>query len=406
MSLSIPARMHIAIFNQHHHNPDCPATCRHYTFLEYLAKRHKVSLITSSAWKQLRISDRYSWVPEGVDLYEQEVPYSNKMGVRRRLVSYGGFAAYSLAKGLALPRPDVIWGVSTPLTTPWMAARVAKMRNIPWVFEVQDLWPSFPIEMGAVKREWLKRRLYRLEKNLYQSANHIITLSPDMEDYVVNQGIAQEKVTTVLNGTDLEMAAAATPDRVEALRKQYQLQGKQVVLYAGTFGRANDIPSIMQAAERMAKQPDVVFVLAGGGYYDAELKKLSVRLPNVVLMPPQPRPDVFTLFKLASLSLITFNDLPVLASNSPAKLYDSLACGTPVLVTNPGWTKAFVEEHGCGWYTPAGQPEALAAKIRGVLADPEEKERAGLNGQAIARRLFDRQQLAAQVEKILLQVAR
>lgn len=374
--------------------------------MEYLAKRHKVSLITSSAWKQLRITDRYSWVPEGVDLYEQEVPYSNKMGVRRRLVSYGGFAAYSLAKGLAIPKPDVIWGVSTPLSTPWMAARVARLRHIPWVFEVQDLWPSFPIEMGAVKREWLKRRLYRLEKNLYQSTNHIITLSPDMEDYVVAQGIAQDKVSTVLNGTDLEMAAAATPDKVETMRKQYDLQGKQVVLYAGTFGRANDIPTLMQAAELMAQQPDIVFVLAGGGYYDGELKKLALRLPNLMLLPPQPRPDVFTLFKLAALSLITFNDLPVLASNSPAKLYDSLACGTPVLVTNPGWTKAFVEEHRCGWYTPAGKPEALARKILEVVTDTEVRRSAGLNGQAISSQLFDRQQLAAQVEKTLLQVTR
>ncbi|SIR48882.1 glycosyltransferase family 4 protein [Pontibacter lucknowensis] len=396
--------MHIAIFNQHHHNPDCPSTCRHYTFLEYLAKRHKVSLVTSSAWKQLRITDRYKWVPDGVDLYEQEVPYSNKMGVRRRLVSYGGFAAYSLAKGLSIPKPDVVWGVSTPLSTPWMAARVAKMRGIPWVFEVQDLWPSFPIEMGAVKKEWLKRRLFRLEKNLYQNASHIITLSPDMEEYVVRQGIARDKVSTILNGTDLEMADAATPERVAALRKQYQLQGKQVVLYAGTFGRANDIPTIMQAAEAMANQQDIVFVLAGGGYYDNELRKLSLRLPNLVLMPPQPRPDVFTLFKLADLALITFNDLPVLASNSPAKLYDSLACGVPVLVTNPGWTKTFVEQHNCGWYSPASQPELLAKKIKEIMADREKRRQAGANGQSIARQLFDRQQLAAQVEQVLLQV--
>ncbi|GGG31819.1 glycosyltransferase family 4 protein [Pontibacter amylolyticus] len=397
--------MHIAIFNQHHHNPDCPSTCRHYTFLEYLAKRHKVSLISSSAWKQLRITDRYKWVPEGVELYEQEVPYSNKMGVRRRLVSYGGFAAYSLAKGLSIPKPDVVWGVSTPLTTPWMAARVAKMRGIPWVFEVQDLWPSFPIEMGAVKREWLKRRLFRLEKSLYQSANHIITLSPDMEDYVVSQGIARDKVTTILNGTDLEMADAATPEKVAALRRRYLLQGKRVVLYAGTFGRANDIPAIMQAAEAMADQHDIVFVLAGGGFYDDELRRLSLRLSNLVLLPPQPRPDVFTLFKLADLSLITFNDLPVLASNSPAKLYDSLACGVPVLVTNPGWTKAFVEQYDCGWYSPAGQPHLLAQKIREILSDNEKRRLAGQNGQAIARQLFDRQQLAARVEQILLQVA-
>ncbi|WP_299709157.1 glycosyltransferase family 4 protein [uncultured Pontibacter sp.] len=397
--------MHIAIFNQHHHNPDCPATCRHYTFLEYLAKRHKVSLVTSSAWKELRITNNYKWVPEGVELYEQEVPYSNKMGVRRRLVSYGGFAAYSLSKGLTMPKPDVIWGVSTPLSTPWMAARVAKMRNIPWVFEVQDLWPSFPIEMGAVKKEWLKRRLYRLEKNLYQSANHIITLSPDMEEYVVAQGIARDKVSTILNGTDLEMADASTDVQVEALRENYQLKGKKVVLYAGTFGRANDIPTIMQAAELMVDQQDIVFVLAGGGYYDEELRKLALRLPNLRLLPPQPRPDVFSLFKLADLSLITFNDLPVLSSNSPAKLYDSLACGTPVIVTNPGWTKAFVEQHGCGWYSPAGQPEALAHKIQEKLARPEVLRQAGMRGEAVARQQFDRQQLAVQVESILLQVA-
>lgn len=397
--------MHIAIFNQHHHNPDCPATCRHYTFLEYLAKRHKVSLVTSSAWKELRITDNYKWVPEGVDLYEQEVPYSNKMGVRRRLVSYGGFAAYSLTKGLALPKPDVIWGVSTPLTTPWMAARVAKMRNIPWVFEVQDLWPSFPIEMGAVKREWLKRRLYRLERNLYHSANHIITLSPDMEEYVVEQGISREKVTTILNGTDLDLAGAATAQQVEALRLEYKLQNKKVVLYAGTYGRANDIPAIMQAAELLADRSDIMFVLTGGGFYEPDLQKLAERLPNLLLLPPQPRPDVFKLFKLADLSLITFNDLPVLASNSPAKLYDSLSCGTPVIVTNPGWTKAFVEKYGCGWYSPAGQPTALAETIKQVLAIPEELHQAGIRGVAVAEKQFDRQQLAGNVEQILLKVA-
>jgi glycosyltransferase involved in cell wall biosynthesis len=397
--------MHIAIFNQHHHNPDCPATCRHYTFLEYLAKRHKVSLLTSSAWKDLRITDRYSWAPAGVDLYEQEVPYSNNMGVRQRLVSYGGFAAYSLAKGLAIPKPDVIWGVSTPLSTPWMAARVAKMRNVPWVFEVQDLWPSFPIEMGAVKKEWLKRRLYRLEKNLYQNASHIITLSPDMEEYVAAQGIARDKITTILNGTDLDLAEAATAEQVEAMRQKYGLQGKQVVLYAGTYGRANDIPALMQAAEALSDRPDIMFVLTGGGYYEQELHLLAKRLPNLRLIPPQPRPEVFKLFKLAALSLITFNDLPVLASNSPAKLYDSLACGTPVIVTNPGWTKAFVEQYNCGWYSPAGQPIALAENIKRILAIPEALRAAGARGATVAREQFDRQQLAGQVEEILSKVA-
>ncbi|WP_242929438.1 glycosyltransferase family 4 protein [Pontibacter vulgaris] len=398
--------MHIAVFNQHHHSPDCPATCRHYTFLGELVKRHEISLISSSAWKQLRITDKYSWVPEGVRLYEQHVPYYNKMGIAQRLFSYTGYAAYSLAKGITIPEPDVIWGVSTPLSTPWVAAQVAKLRNVPWVFEVQDLWPSFPIEMGAVKSKWLQHRLYALEKSLYKSASHIITLSPDMTDYVAELGISRDKITTNLNGTDIDLVTTIKPEDVEQLRTKYNLAGKRVVLYAGTYGRANDIPTLMQAAQTLATDESIKFVFAGGGFYEPDLQQLARKLPNVLLLPPLTRPDIFRLFRLADLSLVTFNDLPVLAANSPSKFYDSLASGTPAIVTNPGWTKAFVEKYNCGWYSPAEQPAILAETIKRVLANPDELQQAGIRGAAVATTRFDRKQLAREVEDVLLQVTR
>ena len=396
--------MHIAVFNQHHHNPDCPATCRHYTFLEKLAKKHKVSLITSSGWRSIRITDNYSWVPEGVKLYEQNVPYQNKMGVSRRLFSYGGYAAYAFAKGVTIPKPDVIWAVSTPLSTPWAAAQAARLRQIPWVFEVQDLWPAFPIEMGAIENKWLQQRLYGMERKLYQSASHIITLSPDMESHVTGTGIAPVKVTTILNGTDMDRANAVSLTDVQALRQKYKLADKQVVLYAGTFGRANDISGLMQAAELLAANPGIIFVFVGSGFYEAQLKELAQKLPNVLLLPPQPRNEIFKFFKLAALTVVSFKDLPVLASNSPSKLYDSLACGTPVIVTNPGWTKTLVEKYSCGWYSPAENPQALATTINQVLGNLPALAVAGNNGQQLAAKLFDRQVLADDVEKILLSV--
>src|SRR5690606_10546 len=149
-----------------------PATCRHYSFMEQLAEKHKISLVTTDAWRALKITDEFPWLPEGIELYESKVAYNNKMGVAGRLLSYGGFAAYCLKAVLQMPKPDVIWAVSTPLSTPWVAAKVARLRNIPWVFEVQDLWPSFPIEMGAVKNKMLQKLLYREEKKLYESAAH------------------------------------------------------------------------------------------------------------------------------------------------------------------------------------------------------------------------------------------
>jgi glycosyltransferase involved in cell wall biosynthesis len=100
-------------------------------------------------------------------------------------------------------------------------------------------------------------------------------------------------------------------------------------------------------------------------------------------------------------AVVSFLNLPVLDANSPAKLYDALAVGTPVVVTNPGWTKALVEDHGCGWYTPAGNPAALAAQLQAVLNQPTTLAAAGARGQQLALRAFDRQQLAAQMQGIL-----
>lgn len=363
--------MHIALLNQHHHNPDCPATCRHYSFMEELVQRHRVSLVTSDGWRRTRVTHAYSWVPEGVELLECEAPYTNKMGVRKRLKSFAGFAGSAFKKTMQMPKPDVLWSVSTPLSTPWVAAQVARLRGVPWVFEVQDLWPSFPIQMGAVQNTWLQQRLYSMEKSLYERASHIITLSPDMSDYVADLGIPREKITTNYNGTDLNMVSAVQEHELALLRQKYGLQGKQVALYAGTYGRANSIPMLMQVMEQMAANTSITFVFTGNGYYEAQLQELAQRLPNLLLLPPQPRPEVFKWFKLADISLVPFNDLPVLATNSPAKFYDSLACGTPALVTNPGWTKSFVEKHACGWYTPAGQADAMVQLLQEVLAQPE-----------------------------------
>ena len=399
--------MHVAVFSQYHTNPDCPATSRHYALLAHLAQTHRVTLLTTRAWEGQRLTRKFDWVPAGVDLRVADIPYHNKMGPARRALAFAHYAAWAVREGKRIDRPDVIWGISTPLTAAWAAARVARARRVPWVFEVQDLWPSFPIAMGAVPTALARRQLFALEERLYASARHIVPLSPDMARYVAGLGIAPEKITTILNGTDLELAARATPAAVAALRQTQGLEGKQVVLYAGTFGRANDIPTLVAAAETMvAADPDVVWLFLGHGYFEPLVAAAAARWPGRIrLVGGQPRHAVFAWFGLAAVSVVSFLGLPVLDANSPAKLYDSLAVGTPVVVTNAGWTKALVEREGCGWYVPAGESAALATQLRELLRQPEKLVAAGQRGQALARQSFDRQQLAAQMQQILEQAA-
>ena len=399
--------MHIAVFSQYHTNPDCPATSRHYTLLAHIAKTHRVTLLTTPAWKGQRLTQEFSWVPAGVEIREARVAYDNKMGPARRALSFAHYAAWAVREGLRIEKPDVIWGISTPLTAAWAAAQVARLRRVPWVFEVQDLWPSFPIAMGAVPTVLARQQLYRVEKQLYRSAQHILPLSPDMTRYVTDLGIAPAKVTTVLNGTDLDLAARATLEVVARLRQKYDLTGKRVILYAGTFGRANDIPTLVAAAEAMAAiDADVVWLFLGHGFFEPLIAAAAARWPGRIrLVGGQARHEVFGWFALAAVSVVSFLGLPVLDSNSPAKLYDSLAVGTPVIVTNGGWTKELVERHGCGWYAPASEAGALARQLRSLLAQPETLAAAGVSGRKLALAEFDRQKLAARVQRLLEEAA-
>ena len=395
--------MHIAVFSQYHTNPDCPATSRHYTLLAHIAKMHRVTLLTTSAWKGQRLTQEFPWVPAGVEIREAKVLYNNKMGPARRALSFAHYAAWAISEGLRIEKPDVIWGISTPLTAAWAAAQVARLRKVPWVFEVQDLWPAFPIAMGAVPFALARQQLYQLEKRLYNSARHILPLSPDMTRYVLGLGTESEKVTTVLNGTDLELAERATPATVTELRYEQGLVGKRVILYAGTFGRANDIPTLLAAAETMAAvEPETVWLFLGHGFYEPSIAAAAARWPGRIrLVGGQARHEVFRWFALADVSIVSFLGLPVLDSNSPAKLYDSLVVGTPVIVTNRGWTKALVEHHSCGWYVPAGDASTLVAQLSWLLLQPELIVAAGARGQQMAAAEFDRQHLAAQVQRVL-----
>ncbi len=400
--------MHLAVLYQYYHNPDCAASARHYALLDCWAQRHDVTLITSNQWRAQRLSERFPWVPPGVRLVELDVQYSNRMPPLQRAMAFARYAARALGAARRLPRPDLLFGTSTPLSAAWTAARIARARQVPWVFEVRDLWPDFPIEMQAVPR-LLHAQARRTEARLYGSAGHVIAFSPEMEAHV--RHVAPAARTTLLyNGTDLPLVEAAAGADLDALRAAHGLAGKRVLLYAGAFGRANAIPFMLDAARALAHRDDHVFVFMGDGFHRDTIAEAAAALPNVRLVPPQPHHAIFPWFRLADLSLVSFIDLPVLGTNSPSKLYDSLASGTPVLVTNAGWMRDLVEKEGCGWYAPSSDVAAYAAAVAALLDAPEGLAEAGRRAGALPtqpgyRLMFSRQLQAARYLDIFEEVA-
>lgn len=333
-----------------------------------------------------------------------DVPYANRMSAHQRLTAYVGFPLAALWTVLRETRPDVIYGISTPLTTAAAAAVASRWHGVPWVFEVRDLWPDFPIQMGAVPFHWARRGLYALERFLYHDAAHVITVSPAMSDHVRSHGVPDKRVTTLVQGTDLWLFNAVDASATRTLRKRYGLEDRHVVLYAGTLGRANDLPTVLRAAKRLSDRSDTVFVMIGHGHHAPDVDHVARTHSNVIRIPPQPRHRMMAWFRLASIALVPFLDRPVLATNAPTKLFDSLAAGTPVVVTNPGWTADLVRTHRCGWVVPPSAPKAMALCLRRVLDRPNERRAAGHRGETLAHARWDRTAQADQLECILRSV--
>lgn len=395
--------MRILCLYLHYHTPDCPSSARAYSLLEHLGRHHEVTLLTGSAWRDQRLTTQYPWIPSGVTAHELGVPYTNEMGVYQRALAYAGFPLWTLLKGISRSAPDLIYGISTPLTTAWAAATLARYYHAPWIFEVRDLWPDFPIQMGAITNPLLISMLKTLEHRLYRSASHIVTLSPDMETHV-RDAVPDATVSTVEYGSEFTRTRIDTAD-VESLRTAHDLPKTGIVLYAGTFGRANAIPALIQTARQLRHREEICFVFTGHGYHESTLRSAARTCPNIRIIPPQPRSQAHTLFHLADLSICSFIDRPVLATNAPSKLLDSLATGTPVIVTNPGWTRQLVQTHECGWYVPPEQPDALAQQIEALFDHPDLLQAAGMHAADIAQDRFDRNRHMNRIQRIVQSVA-
>jgi len=360
---------------------------RSYEFARrFVARGHRVRMVTAG--------EGHSTV-DGIDVVGVPGAYSDYMSAtassdRDRMLAFGRFAAAATAAALRGPRPDVIYATSPPLTIAVPALAAAARWRAPLVFEVRDLWPKAPIQMGALANPRLQRQARALERQAYQRARRVIALSPGIRDGVIATGVPAGKVVLVPNASDLDLFRPAPPPE------------RFLVSYFGTMGEANDLNAVIEAARLL---PDVPFVLMGDGKRRAELQRsapANVEFPG----PAAGKEEVAALAARSSACLTFFKDVPVLATNSPNKLFDTFAAGRPAIVNMDGWMREVVEYHDAGIYVPAGDAAGLAEKLAWLRAHPEAVERMGRNGRALAERDFDRDLLAGRALAVLEEVAR
>ena len=376
---------------------------RSYEFARrFAAGGHEVRMVSAGGGRR---------TVDGIEVVGVRGAYSDYMTATalshpRRIAAFLRFAAGAALAALRRPRPDVIYATSPPLTMAVPGLLASLRHRAPLVFEVRDLWPEAPIQMGALRNPLLRSAARALERLVYRRASAIVALSPGIRDGVLAVGVPEDKVELVPNAADLELFA---PDRDgRALRDELGLGGRFVCSYFGAMGEANDLTQVIEAAA-LLREREVSFVLLGGGKRRTALERLARErgADNVVFMDPVP--DKASVARLAAASdacLTIFKDVPVLATNSPNKLFDTFAAGRAAIVNTDGWMRELVEDNDAGVYVRAADPADLAEKVGRLEADRELTERLGRNGRALAEREFDRDLLAGRVLALLERVAR
>jgi len=378
---------------------------RSYEFARRFVRRgHEVTMVTAARSAQ----DAGRRVVDGIDVVAVPAGYGDyvratALGYGRRAAGFARFAAAATSAALRAPRPDVIFATSPPLSVALPALAAAKRFGCPLVFEVRDLWPEAPIQMGALPNPALQRAARLLERAASRASARVVALSPGIREGVVGAGVAPERVAMIPNACDLDLFDPSLDGSGE--RERLALGDGFVCSYFGTMGEANDLTDVIEAAPLV---PEVTFALLGDGKRRPALEAAAQErgLANVRFLDPVP--DKASVARLAAASdacLTLFKDVPVLATNSPNKLFDTFAAGRPAIVNRDGWMRSLVEDNEAGMYVRPGDPEHLASQLESLRGSPERRERMGRNARRLAEREFDRDLLAGRLLEVLERAA-
>lgn len=330
--------------------------------------------------------------------------YGTGMGGARRVLEFMKFARLATAVGRRLDRPDVVYATSTPLMIGLAGRDIARHFDVPFVFEIRDVWPQALINTGTLRNPLAIWWLRRMERSLYRAAAHIVALSPGMKAGVMAGGAPDDKVTVITNSSDLDLFR---PDLDGSMaRERLGLGSRFAAIYFGAMGRANGLDYCIEAARILKERgrPDCCIVLHGSGGTEDALRRKAAEygLDNVVFSRSVPdKRAVAEMVAACDAGLTIYAATETEQSWSPNKMFDTLAAGRPVLINVPGWLRETIESNRAGIYVDPHRPAALADAIQRLADDADLRTELGRNARALAEREFSRDALAGRLERVL-----
>ncbi|MDT8759719.1 glycosyltransferase family 4 protein [Sphingomonas psychrotolerans] len=284
-------------------------------------------------------------------------------------------------------RGDRLLIVTNPPTLPPLLGLIARWKRMDAHLLVHDVYPEVLAATGFLRVDStgyrLLKRFFSATYRLYRS---VIVLGRDMADVVRDKIAAGQRITIIPNWGDVDevqpIARAANP-----FLSANAIDAPCVIQFSGNIGRTHDVETVLAAARRLRDRADILFVFAGYGGKTGVISDAIAagELPNVRLLPRQPRELLGPMLASATATIISFVDA-MRGLSVPSRMYNVLSAGTPIIAIAEADSELamVVGEERAGWVLAPGDVDALVRLIE-ELARPEgaaEAAARGANGRA------------------------
>lgn len=386
--------------------------------LELQAQGHEVTVLTSTPHYNVEPEARarqpltrrwggllYTSELNGMSVYHASIPVKGAR-VGARLLDYLRFHAISTLAGLlAVGQYDILLVPSPPLTIGLSAWLLGLLRGVPFIYNVQEIYPDVAVSLGVLHNRRLIGLLEGLERFVYGRARTITVISEWFRRRLLEKGIENAKLSVIPNFVDTDFMQPGPKEN--SFAQTHDLAAKFVVLYAGNVGLTQGFETILEAAARLAHLPNLRFVIVGDGTRRAWLEEQLAggAHRNVQLLPYQPRSLVPQIYAAADLCLVPLKR-GTAQETFPSKIYTIMAAGRAVVAAADADSELawVVEQAQCGCAIPPDDATALALTLQAAYEARAALAQMGANGRGYVLRHHSRRAVTQQYDRLIRQL--
>jgi glycosyltransferase involved in cell wall biosynthesis len=321
-------------------------------------------------------------------------------GFIKRTWNYVFYMKMAILTSIFAAKADVVISTSPQFFNGLAGYFVSRLKRKPWILEIRDLWPESILTVGAIKNRTVIRMLEYLEMFAYRKAEQIVVVTNAFKTYMIEKGINSDKIHVVTNGVNLEFFR---PEQKNSeLAKELGVTNKFVAAYVGTHGMAHHLDTILEAAQQCSN-PDIVFLMVGDGAERERLiqAKQKMGLDNVVMVRQLAKEKMPALWSITDVSLVLLKKSALFHSVIPSKIFESMAMQCPIILGVEGESKEIIDEANSGICIEPESSDELLAAIQKLYNDEDMRSQMGANGRNLVSEKYNRQSLAAKLEKII-----